>query len=154
MDDITRLTQARWHERLIAFIVDVVLLSVVTVGFMLLVYNVPYDSDPFEYAWQTAVAWVVTTALPLAYFTVMEAYTGTTVGRRLFRLYVVDGRGEKPELKGILVHNIGKSFLPVIDFLVGFALYRRTRQRAFSRLGGVFVAKVGYSGSVVPFNPD
>ena len=144
----------RWLERFVAYIIDTMIITVATFMLVFPAFGMDVYSDPYEYSWMNAAAWMGSALLPLAYFTLMEMYTGTTVGRRALRLYVVDGTGNRPNAKSILISNIGKSFLPIIDFLVGAIAFRSTRQRAFSKLGGLYVAKGDGSGAPSAYSLD
>lgn len=147
-------TVARWLERLVAYIIDTTIITVVIFVMFFPVLGAYDDHDLHVYSWEEAAMWVVSAMLPLAYFTLMEMYTGTTAGRRALRLYVVDATGQRPGLKGILVSNIGKSFVPFLDVIVGLIMFRKTKQRAFSRLGGLYVAKGDGSGAPGAYSMD
>ena len=41
-----------------------------------------------------------------------------------------------------LLSNIGKTFIPIIDVMLGLVFAREARQRIFSKRGGVIVVKV------------
>ena len=147
-------TIARWLERLVAYIIDTIIITAVIFVVFFPVLGAYDDHDPYAYSLEDAAIWVGSAILPLAYFTLMETYTGTTVGRRALRLYVVDATGQRPEFKGILVSNMGKSFVPFLDVIVGLIMFRKTKQRAFSRLGGLYVAKGYGSGAPGAYSMD
>ena len=49
--------------------------------------------------------------------------------------------GEKPTIHGLLLSNAGKSFLLVIDVILGMVFAKGNRQRIFAKWGGVVVVK-------------
>lgn len=147
---------ARWLERLVAYIVDASLVSIAgmaIVGGLLTGFAgldadeisrfavMSADLDDVLFTYPFAVEFTASGAVMLAYLTAMERFTGTTVGRRIFRLYVLDENGSRPGLGGLLVSNAGKSFILPLDMIIGWIFARPNRQRACARLGGVIVVK-------------
>ena len=81
-------------------------------------------------------------AITPAYFVGMERALMTTVGRRALRLRVTGIDGQRPSSRGLLLSNFGKTFPLAIDLILGLMFARDTRQRIFSRWGGVIVVKI------------
>ena len=81
-------------------------------------------------------------AVTLAYFAGMECAFMTTIGRRALRLRATGIDGERPSVRGTIISNIGKTFIPIIDVMLGLIFAREARQRIFSKRGGVIVVKV------------
>lgn len=148
------LAVARWGERFLAFLVDLLIIVIINTA---VVAAVLPDTDLTEEIAREAFAetelesngsqWFLATGLvpglvSLAYFTGMEYATGTTVGRRLLRLRVVDFEGRTPPLHLLLISNVGKSFLLILDVILGLIFARTNRQRIFSKWSGIVVVKV------------
>lgn len=147
---------ARWSERFIAFLVDMVILIAVLaiLGTILGSYQDYEWENINEMAfadtgvagstdWRPVGMTLMSIFIPLVYFAGMEYATGTTVGRRVMHLRVMSANGiEPPAVSGILLSNVGKSFLLVIDVILGLIFANENRQRIFSKWGGVIVVKV------------
>ena len=145
MADIETPSVARWSERFVAFLIDVIIISVIgtVIGAAALSdggINMVGDEIP-----QLEDDIFLTVFLPglvsMAYLTGMEYITGTTVGRRVLSLRVMGIDGEKPTIYGLLLSNAGKSFLLVIDVILGMVFAKGNRQRIFAKWGGVVVVK-------------
>ncbi len=51
-------------------------------------------------------------------------------------------KGEKADLKSIVISSFGKSFLLPIDLILGWIFTNKKRQRIFNRLGDTVVIKL------------
>ena len=97
---------------------------------------------------------VVPYVIAMAYFVGMERAFMTTVGRRAMRLRVTDTDGERPSVKSLLIGNFGKTYLPVIDVVLGLAIAGDSRQRMFSKWAGIIVVKVPATRQDMKFELD
>ncbi len=72
--------------------------------------------------------------LSLVYFSVMEAYFGYTLGKKVFALKVITSNKRKPILKTSIIRNISKLniILLLIDTIVGFT--SKHKQKYFDNL--------------------
>ena len=129
---------ARWTERLVAFLVDllVYLPMALAIEFGLPTYNLD-KIGPVE-----VIAILLPSMAFIAYLTAMEHITGTTVGRRVMRLRVIAPDGGKPTIYGLLLSNFGKTFLLLVDVIAGLIFVKDTRQRIFASWGKVIVVKM------------
>ncbi len=59
-------------------------------------------------------------------FTVLETYTGQTLGKYVLKIRVEKAEGGKIELMDAATRNLGKVFLLPLDLLIGILTYRRT----------------------------
>ena len=129
---------ARWIERLVAFLIDA---AIYTPMAILIEFTLPVDyagdMDPL-----VLVGVLLPGAVFMAYLTLMEVYTETTVGRRVMRLRVVAADGSRASIYGLMLSNFGKAFLLLIDVIAGLVFVHGTRQRIFAHWGGVVVVKM------------
>jgi hypothetical protein len=71
----------------------------------------------------SAEAALVTVAAVLVIWTFMEAQVGRTPGKFVFGTRVIEESGVKLGLKGSLIRNLGKFFIP-LDVLLGLIFHR------------------------------
>ena len=144
-DEVAEIRLARWSERFLAWLIDFVIVSVVsatavaaaTGGFEI---NVE-DGD----IWSESTSYLPTSLLFFAYWSILEYKMGQSVGKKIFRLKIVGRDGGAPDLKGVLISSFGKAFLLPIDVLLGWIFTNRNRQRVFNRIGDTMVAKISDS---------
>jgi uncharacterized RDD family membrane protein YckC len=168
------LKRVNWGTRFIAWVVDfftlmVVLLFVIGGGFLLLHFTfMPWDDLMAEFAnWENevielslqnvllilfiSILTVLFFVIFIGYNVVLEHQYGTTVGKYLFNLVVVDQTGIKITWKQAIIRNFSKilifqEFLP-IDVILGMMLERfnpekTQRQRGMDILAETIVIKV------------
>ncbi len=82
------------------------------------------------------------------YWTILEYKTGQTIGKKILNLKVVNIKGKKPDLKGIMISSFGKSFLLPIDVILGWFLTNAKRQRVFNKLGDTLIVKIKESDDI------
>ena len=110
--------QADLVKRIIAAVVDLVILAVVG-GILMLIFGAPLALTGDFAAMMAAgsVAWLVTALISLAYFVYFEGTTGQTLGKKMVNIKVVMQKsGRQLEYADALVRNI----LRIIDFLPAF----------------------------------
>ncbi len=76
-------------------------------------------------------------------FILLEGTFGTTIGKKLVGLRVLDEDGTKIGYKKAVIRNIPKLWPPVItiDALLMIILFRKENQRGFDRIGNTIVVK-------------
>ena len=99
--------------RAVAMIIDMIIIMVV--GYVLAMFTGGTSAAGFELQGGPAFLWFL---LVLAYFIVMEAQQGGTVGKLVLGLRVVNDGGGAIDWKASIVRNI----LRIIDGLPGFYL--------------------------------
>lgn len=124
--------QEYWVERLIALIVDYVIVYVVlgiVTAFIaipaLLTGGAAYFGVVFG---GVAILWGV---VFVVYNAVMEASSGASIGKKLFRLKVVSKRGSNPPFTEAFIRNLSKIYwlLLLLDVIVGLAVSRGYQQK-------------------------
>jgi uncharacterized RDD family membrane protein YckC len=138
--------QDHWAKRVIAYIIDVAIVSF-AVYFVLLVTALPvlpaiFFSRTFPYAWFWGF-WLggITPLIVLAYFVLAEALFERTIGKELMGLRVARLDGKRVDLWSSLIRNISKValILLVLDVAVGLGTHGDGRQKYSDRYIGTTV---------------
>ena len=143
--------QDHWIRRLVAFIIDSIIVSVCTFIIAAIIIaplvligaatGLPrYISDPFSFPFFAGI-------LSVLYFTFFETYYGWTFGKRIMNLETIKLDGQKLSLDLALIRNISKIYwiLVLIDTVIGFATKGDTHQKATDRIAGTTVVSTGAS---------
>lgn len=125
--------QEHWIRRLIALIIDTILIAVVTTifGALLLIFRFDLLFWPFLFG----IIW-------LLYSFLFEGGMGGTIGKKIVSLRVVGVTGPMDASKA-LIRNLSKvhPVLLFIDWIVGFATTGDPRQRFLDRIAGTTVTR-------------
>ena len=126
-------------RRFVAILIDWILVGLVTAPFG----TYRFENGSFQYS-SAGGAFLVQLLVTLAYFTVLEATVGATVGKLALGVRVVNADGSKLDWGSALVRNILRivdAFPYFIPYLVGAILVwsSPTRQRLGDRAGGTAV---------------
>lgn len=136
---------AGWGQRFWAWVIDfIVVLIVVNVvtslGGRVLqfphLYDVPGNLFPFDAGLNSVVLFI--------YWTVLEGYSGRSIGKIALNLQLTGRGGEKAGFGPAAVSAFGKAFLLPIDCLIGWIAMPDTRLRLFNRLSNTIVVKTAY----------
>ncbi len=138
--------QDLWAKRVIAYIIDVAIVSV-AVYFLVLVVALPtlpaiFFGQTFPFAWFWGF-WLggIAPLIVLAYFVLAEALFERTIGKELMGLRVARLDGKRIDLWSSLVRNISKIafILLVIDLAAGLGTHGDGRQKYSDRYIGTTV---------------
>jgi uncharacterized RDD family membrane protein YckC len=129
---------ASWWRRFFAWLVDALViyfLSILIVGPIVYFLGM---SIIFEYIGIGLTA--------LVYWTLLEGTSGSSLGKKLFRMELRSENGDRVGIKDSLIESIGKSFLLPIDFIIGLLVpnYKEKRQRLFNKLSKTIVISTSY----------
>lgn len=146
IDTLTRDRKAQeyWVERLIAFIIDAVIIDVV-VFVLVAVVSVPLllagAFTPFAFAFGLE-SWLSGLILVL-YFTFMESSSGASFGKRIFHLKAVNKAGSNPTFSEALIRNVSKinGVLLLLDVIVGLAITKDYHQKYSDHFIGTTVVR-------------
>jgi uncharacterized RDD family membrane protein YckC len=161
---------ARWVDRFIAWIIDFVIVNVavwIVLGlalasqsFLNMEEMMAFDGDNgndffFEREGPGAGWWwwsggflsgtlsfLITSLVFFGYWTYFEYARGQSIGKIVMRIKTTDLYGNKPSLKSVMLESFGKSFLLVIDIILGWIFTDDKRQRIFNRAGNTIVIKI------------
>ncbi len=143
--------QDHWIRRLVAFIIDSIIVSVCTL-IIAAIISIPfiliaaatglprYIFDPFSFPFFAGI-------LSVLYFTFLETYYGWTFGKRIMNLKTTKLDGQKPLLDLALIRNISKIYwiLVLIDTVIGLATKGDTHQKVTDRIAGTTVVSTSAS---------
>jgi len=143
--------QDHWIRRLVAFIIDSVIVSIctwiiaaiITIPFILIAATTGlprYMYDPFTFPFFAGI-------LSVLYFTLLETYYGWTFGKRIMNLKTTKLDGQKPPLDLAFIRNISKIYwvLILIDTVIGLATPGDIHQKVTDRIAGTTVVSTGAS---------
>jgi uncharacterized RDD family membrane protein YckC len=135
-----------WFLRLIAYIIDGILVSIVTAIIVFAGYGGFGHSLEFL---------LIASVLYVLYFTLFEVYMGATIGKRLLGLQVELVNGGKITFEKALIRNLSKFLgLVIIDWLIGILTPGDKRQKFSDRYAGTIVVQSRQSfGSAPPPPP-
>jgi uncharacterized RDD family membrane protein YckC len=160
---------ARWVDRFIAWIIDFVIVNVavwIVVGLVLasqsffdmeqmMVFDGDNGNDFFFDRGGPGAGWwwsggflsgtlsfLITSLVFFGYWTYFEYTRGQSIGKMVMRIKTTDLYGNKPSLKSVMLESFGKSFLLVIDIILGWIFTDDKRQRIFNRAGNTIVIKI------------
>lgn len=130
---MNKLSSARWSERFWAWLIDVLLISILWYP-MTIVLKVDALGN---------VGLFMLSALLFVYWTTLEGYRGQSLGKMFMNISVTGPLGEKIGFRDSAIESFGKAFLLPLDCLAGWALLRGRGQRAFNGLSNTIVAGPG-----------
>jgi uncharacterized RDD family membrane protein YckC len=160
---------ARWVDRFIAWIIDFVIVNAAVWIVVGLALASPFmlgtdqrmvtdreDGRPFfldrggpmgGWSWfggflPGALPFLITSLVFFGYWTYFEYTRGQSIGKMVMRIKTTDLYGNKPSLKSVMLGSFGKSFLLVIDIVLGWIFTDEKRQRIFNRAGNTIVIKM------------
>ncbi|MFQ6054243.1 MAG: RDD family protein [Candidatus Bathyarchaeia archaeon] len=142
--------QWHWTSRLVAYIIDSIVVGAATffAGWVLLFPRI--IESLLRGSWSM---WRGGFSLPFSmgvvqviYFTLVEGGYGSSIGKQVMGLKVVDAEGSRPSFADALVRNISKVFwgLLVLDILIGFLSRADPQQKFTDQIAGTWV--VGVAG--------
>ena len=141
-----RAFQDHWAKRLLAYIIDVAIVSV-AVFLLLLIVALPalpavFLGQTFPFAWFWGF-WLggISLLIGLVYFVLADALFQRTIGKELMGLRVARLDGKRVDLWSSLVRNVSKIafILLVLDIAAGLGTHGDGRQKYSDRYVGTTV---------------
>lgn len=124
------LTPASWMARFWAWLVDVLLMSIL--WYMAMTISGTSAFSPRGLGFHAVLLFL--------YWTLLEGYRGQSLGKMVLGIAVVGSAGERIGFKDAAVESLGKAFLLPLDFAIGILAFRDRGQRLFNRLSDTVVA--------------
>jgi len=135
---------ARWSDRFFAWLIDYVIVFTGAFAiFFVAFYASNFENlifDDFQY--ESTFEWAPISLVFLGYWIILEYKTGQSIGKMALQLKITNLRGEKANLKEIVISSFGKSFLLPIDILLGWIFTNKKRQRIFNKIGNTIIIKL------------
>lgn len=138
----SKIILAKWTDRFFAWIIDFIIVSTISTSIIFLLFGTFYYENDEGGIWAENTQYIPASILFFSYWTILEFKTGQTIGKKLLNIKITNMKGEKPDLKGVMISSFGKSFLLPIDVIIGWILTNQKRQRVFNKLGDTVIVKI------------
>jgi uncharacterized RDD family membrane protein YckC len=134
---------ALWSERFVAWLIDIAILNLILVIIGVILFWSPFAllSAGGDWWWITVFNLRVSSVVFFLYWTFTEGAFGQSFGKMIMRLRVTRLDGKPASVGQAAVESVGKTFLLPLDFLLGWALWPRRRQRVFNYLSDTIVVR-------------
>jgi len=134
------LLKATWGERLFAYLIDLVVLSVL-VSWMSWpgCEWIPHSMGSWIPRWAPYSDFGFRNVIYFLYWALLEGIYGQSVGKRLIGIKLTRLDGSPAGLGKAAIQSIGKAFLLPVDLVLGWMFAEAGRQRLFNRLSGTVV---------------
>lgn len=133
---------AFWWERFFAWLIDVVIIGVISWFIGLIAAIATFTLIPGWPSWVPFFRFDINGILLFLYWMLMEGSGGQSFGKMIMRIKVVKIDGAALNMADAAIESVGKAFLLPIDLLIGWILYPRKRQRIFNFITRTIVIKV------------
>ena len=144
LDTLTKDQKAQeyWLLRTVAFVVDAIIVYIVLAVVTAIIAIPALLSRGFGFIGVVfggiALLWGIVFVL---YFSVFESSSGSSIGKKVFKLKVVSKTGSNPTFGEALIRNISKIYwlLLLLDIIVGLATSKEYQEKYSDRLMGTKV---------------
>ena len=134
-DEIATLKLAGWGTRFWAWLIDFILVSLV-LNIFSNPFHLIFSLNPFDLLIRSTGFFL--------YWTILEGYSGQSVGKMVMNLKVTDREGKHVTFPGACIESFGKSFILPVDCLIGWFGMPGEKLRLFNRVSGTIVIKTDY----------
>jgi uncharacterized RDD family membrane protein YckC len=135
--------QGYWIRRLFAFVIDVILVSIILAVIAIVVAIPAFALSGTAGLVSFFVGYfaIASGVIVFLYFIVAEVTRGATIGKQVFHLKVVGPNGGNPNVVESLVRNISKIYwlLLLLDVIVGLATSKQYTQKFSDKMVGTSV---------------
>jgi uncharacterized RDD family membrane protein YckC len=150
-----RVLLASWIDRFIAWLIDVVIVSI-GLGILFALISIPFwaavsqsfdgGSNYVNMASRNSGApwfpYVISSIVFMGYWTYFESTSGQSIGKRVMHLRTTDLNGNTLDIRTAAIESFGKAFLLPFDVLFGWIFTNDKRQRIFNRISDSIVVKL------------
>lgn len=139
---------ASWSDRLVAFIIDIIILSIVLAPFKMVTLWLSWPSLTIMHGfprWLPFIEFGLDNIIQLLYWTVMEGAYGQSFGKMILRIKVVRVNGSRIDFAQAGIESLGKALIFPLDVVLGWVFYSYQRQRLFNYLSGTIVVRTSDS---------
>jgi uncharacterized RDD family membrane protein YckC len=148
MTSTEQIDWGHWLIRLIAFIIDGIILGIVVAIISAVFAIASIFTGGFNLlGWDFLTSSFIWGVLLVLYFAILDFYWGATIGKRLLSIQVRTVTGGKVPFDKALIRNISKIFWPllILDWIVGIVTPGDKRQKFLDRTVGVTFVRTGQS---------
>lgn len=137
-----RRAQEYWFERLLAYVVDAIIIFV-TLAIIGTIVAFPFFFTGFSFGFAYGRFALLGGLVFVLYFALMESSSGATFGKRFFHLKVASKTGANPALGEAFVRNLSKFYplLLLLDVITGLAVSKGYQQRFSDHFLGTSVVR-------------
>jgi len=137
---------ANWGDRVLAYIIDIVILGAV-IAVVKGIINIPAiisgmfgGSVPYYVPWSSPG---LDGLIYFVYFVWMDYTYGQSLGKMVMRIRVTGLQGQRLTVEQALLESFGKSFFPLnfLDVILGWVFYTAKNQRLFTYLARTIVIR-------------
>jgi uncharacterized RDD family membrane protein YckC len=132
-----RLERADWGKRFIAWLIDIIILGLITGPWISLPGLVLIP----ELRWIPFVDFGTKNLINFLYWMVMESIYGQSIGKMVMKIKVTKLDGKPVDVTYAAIESIGKAFLLPIDCIIGWILYSNKNQRLFNYISETIVVR-------------
>ncbi len=134
---------AGWGDRIIAYLIDIILVGIVLGIIKALVFIPSYFIGgmmgvPRFIPWTD---WGLDNLFWFAYFTFMDLSYGQSIGKMVMKIRVTNLDGGPIDLRQAAIEGFGKAFLLPLDLILGWIFTNQKNQRIFTSLAQTIVVK-------------
>ena len=143
LERISKLELAGWGERFVAWVLDLIIISVILVPLKIFTWITwpSYVWAPYVPRWIPFIDFGLDNIILFLYWTVMEGIYGKSIGKMAMKIQVTQRNGNHLDIIRAAIESVGKAFLLPLDCLVGWLLYPTNRQRLFNYISETIVIK-------------
>lgn len=137
-----RFLQQHWINRIIAFVIDSIIVGIATTIVFIAVFFAQFLANPVGFFNWLSFPFAMG-LIHVLYFTVTESSYGYTIGKGIIGLKVVTVDGERPSFEGAFIRNISKIYwiFLILDLIAGFFTPRDPHQKYSDRIAHTTVVK-------------
>jgi uncharacterized RDD family membrane protein YckC len=127
---------ATWEARALAWLIDILIVGAFVAllnlrGLLLVPFDVP--------RWIPFVDLGPGNLVYFLYWMLMDGLYGQSLGRMIMNIKITSADGKPTNMGQAAIESAGKAFFLLIDFLVGYFLYPRKKQRILNYLSNTIV---------------
>ncbi len=135
------LHRATWGERFVAWLIDIAILNLAMILLSLIIYLQPFAFAGSQPWWAAFFNFTTSGVVFFLYWMLMDGFYGKSLGKMILHLRVARMDGSRINIGQAALESVGKAFVLPIDFLVGWGLYPKRRQRIFNYLSETIVIR-------------
>jgi uncharacterized RDD family membrane protein YckC len=142
MSEVKEIVIASWSKRFLAWLIDFIIVNIV-IGAVIASFGTFALMLPRFFNYTVFFTdWSIRSIAFFAYWTLLEAHGGQSIGKMALSIKVTDLEGKEIDLFKSAIQSFGKAFLLPIDIIIGLVAFGDKRQRAFNRISETIVIKV------------
>ncbi len=139
---ISKPVLANWGERFVAWLIDMVILGIITTPLNWFVSWTLLPWMPSYFKFIPFVDLGLSNVIFFIYWTLIEGNNGQSIGKMVIRIRVTRSDGKRLDLVQAAIESIGKAFLLPLDCIIGWIFFPTKNQRLFSYISDTVVVHI------------